>query len=85
MFKRTIVEKTYMISISVDLMKEILERDKKEKISLCEKIEGLEEVLRVNYDGHFGPYIFVTISVGEESKSTWQLVEKYINGDYNGR
>lgn len=72
---KTLVQKTYCIDVSVDRMNEIL----KENI-LCEQLNGLEGIIKVEYDGHFGPYIFMTIEVGVDTDETWRWAEEYIKG-----
>ena len=49
------------------------------KQELWEIIGKVDGVIDVDYDGHFGNYIYVEIDTERDTKDTWKLIYKLIN------
>ena len=45
---------------------------------LVNRLDTLKGVSRVEYDGHFGPYVFVTIDVEDDNRATHAAIKKII-------
>jgi hypothetical protein len=37
-------------------------------------LENIRGAYNIDYDGHFGPHIFLSIEVEEDTKETWGLI-----------
>lgn len=77
---KTLVQKTYAVDVTVNRLFEILREDAESGPSLDMKLRELDGIIKVEYDGHFGPHIFITIEVGEDTDETWRLAEEIIKG-----
>lgn len=49
--------------------------------TLCDLLEGLPYLERVEYNGHFGSNIFFDIDANEDTEENWKEIEKIIT-DY---
>lgn len=58
------------ISVAIGLSKkellDILEKDKYNKTPLYERLEKISQVSNVDYDGLFGPYVYMDISINRK-------------------
>ena len=63
-----LLAREYAFPVTVRQMKKILHRDTKEQLTLVERLDDSPGISRVNYDGHFGPYIYLTIDVAQDSR-----------------
>jgi len=70
----------YAIAVDVDDMLHILKNEGWFKVDRLHehlsKIAGVEEV---DYNGHFGAYIFLTISTDCDNEETWKKIKEIIN------
>jgi len=41
------------------------------------KVDGVENI---DYDGHFGNYIYIEVDTEHDTKDTWKLIYDLING-----
>lgn len=73
MIKKDVISKNYCIEISIERMKEILKDD-----SIFDELDKINGITKIEYDGHFGPYIFLTLDVNLDTAKTWALLEELI-------
>jgi len=85
--KAKVVAKSYRITMTTDQFADIMDRDEASfsvrHVPLYTRIEDLgSSISKVDYDGHFGPHIFVTILAGANEEKILRnvitLVEEYI-------
>jgi len=66
-------------------MLQIILNDEKNATILYYYIIGVEGVIECNYDGHFGPYVYVEIDNAFDTPATMQkikqVINRYIEGD----
>ena len=83
--ERECVAKQY--TIEVDLAK-IMDSDfKKEENDqwddvLSQQLDRLEGVNAVDYNGHFGPVVFLTVDIEHDTPELWLKIEKTIKESY---
>lgn len=93
MLKKEIVGITYAITITVDHFFEVMRKDGDAIVedgkTLFNQLDALSYVDKVEYDGHFGPHIWLDIlyhnhdPVGITEKQMWEEIERIIT-DYIG-
>ncbi len=76
------VSSNYTIEVTVEQMLAILARDNESATEDClhtqlARIDGIEDT--VEYDGHFGPFVFVTIRDEEDEPNTWETILQTID------
>ncbi len=77
------VSSSYTIEVTIEQMQRILVRDDAELtvddclFSQLALIDGVDD--NVEYDGHFGPFIYVTIKDEEDEPDTWKKILQTIN------
>jgi hypothetical protein len=83
--KKMMVSVEYALTVDNDIFSKILDKDDEagdftETLSqqLMETLDGVSEV---DYDGHFGPHIYIHLDPKFDYSSTWFAVYKIIN-DY---
>ena len=84
--KRECVSRQY--TIEVDLMKimdsdDYHENQDNEDAVLYNVLSKLPGVDNVDYNGHFGPYVWVTIDARNDNAETWEAIEKLIQCSYD--
>lgn len=83
--KAEVVERRYCIEMSVKQFKAVLAGDEKADM-VDDELHGLlvkkTPARRVEYDGHFGPFIWFSVTDEDDDKidGIVDLVEKYIKG-----
>lgn len=71
----------YGIEVTVEEMKAILHYDwgcsieRYEGPTLCGRLNEIEGVSRVNYDGHFGPSVFLTLETNEDTPQKHEQIK----------
>ena len=79
MFKREVTQRAYSIEVGIEGLLALLERDKNySKPSVCEMLEKIDGVWKVEYDGHFGPYVYLSVDVEDDTEETWAQIEAII-------
>ncbi len=78
-----ITQISFRVPVSVDEMLLIMEKDRNVAIGdeLYEKLNAVDGVYQVDYDGHFGPWIFFTLHKENHNDATLNKISKIIN-DY---
>jgi len=89
--------KNYTLSVSSDELIAIMRKDTDAVLSgqdripesypLYKQIENLDSVTKVDYDGHYGPYIFFSVEETRgtdlvTSKKVAELIDEYLR-DFN--
>ena len=78
----------YSLKVSVDSMLYILRKDDTRSTGLYTKLMDVAGVLEVDYNGHFGPFIFIKITAKHDAPETWKrifaIVNSYLEGSENG-
>lgn len=82
--KAAVVQRTYCIDVTVDELIKIMRYDVEVLLGEVEeglyaKLEDIEGVSKVEYDGHFGPHIWFTIDVEHDHSNTWLAIEAAVN------
>jgi len=87
--KAKVISKSYCITMTTDQFADIMDRDEasyltERHVPLHTRIEDLgSSISKVDYDGHFGPHIFITILAGANEEKILRnvitLVEEYIS------
>lgn len=60
-----------------------LENENKWESSLCHILEKIPGVTNVDYNGHFGPYVWLTIESHLDNEDTWETIMLSIHNSYN--
>ena len=60
-FDRKITSIKYRLDVGIENFKKIMDRDAEGEELLYEWLEAIESVLHIDYDGHYGPYIFIEV------------------------
>lgn len=72
----------YVVVLKDKALGDIIHRDNEaEEVDqeLWGTIGLLDGVIDVDYDGHFGNYIFVEIAIRHDTEATWKLIYDLIN------
>ena len=71
----------YVIALKDKALLDIMDRDMNIEIgqSLWETIGKIDGIIDVDYDGHFGNYIYVEVDIEHDTKDTWKLICGLIN------
>lgn len=79
--KIKVTNKQYAIEIDVEDMLHLLrtEVDMFNEDMLGEKLFELSGVENIEYNGHFGAYIYLTISTECDNEATWNQIKEIIN------
>ena len=81
MFKKEVTQRVYAIEVGVKGLLDIIERDKDYSTPcVAEELEKLDGVWKVQYDGHFGPFVYLTVDVEDDTDKTWYLIKSIIKG-----
>ena len=78
----------YAINMHVDQFTRITARDNEEptyETTLCALLDKLDGVSNVDYDGHFGAVIYLTLNVDQDTVSGRAQVMRTIRGYLDGQ
>lgn len=67
----------YALQLSVDNFIKVERKDDDVDYPLFQRLETLERVTKVDYNGHFGPFIFINVDPSE-TKDTLNLARDMI-------
>lgn len=76
----------YRVEITTKEMLKVLDKDLERdlKDTLYYQLQDLRYVITVDYDGHFGPYVFIEIAVIDDTNENWReilsIIENYLKG-----
>ena len=82
MFIKTATRTEYAIEVGVKRLTEILAEDEAElrhRETLSGRLDQIDGVDRANYDGHFGPFVFLRLDVENDNDETWAEIEQLIS------
>ena len=68
----------YQIDIQRKSLVRILNEDRCVPSPLYERLMKVPGIEKVDYDGHFGPYIFVELECEHDNGLTWNWIENTI-------
>ena len=73
----------YSIDVSMERFEEICEAESFKNIGTCgltiaEQLEKIDGVWKVEYDGHFGAAIYLTLDVEHDTDEIWAQIEAII-------
>lgn len=73
--------KQYSIELDVDDLLHILNTDQLafNEDLLSERLYAIPGVDKIEYNGHFGAYIYLTILADCDNEDTWKQIKKMIN------
>ena len=63
------------IEVTKEELSKILDLDNEVDVPLYQELEKIEGVSEIDYDGHFGPYIFLTVDLEHLDGSTKKIKE----------
>ena len=71
---------SYSLDVSVKDLLAIMDKDDKRSVTanLWEKLSRIDGVTDVDYGGHFGPHIYLTIEIEHDNKNVWGSIYKTI-------
>ena len=86
MFIKEVTQRNYSISISEERFTEISEAEsyknpdyfESDYTTIGEQLDKLDGVWNVEYNGHFGSAIYLTLDVEHDNDETWAEIEKII-------
>ena len=77
MIKR-VMSTNYALDISVEKLLAIMDKDREAEDPLYMLLIGIDGVADVDYDGHFGPHIYVTLYIEYENEDMWKSIYETI-------
>jgi len=83
---RECVAKQYKIKVDLKLIEDsdfYKENKNQWDEILSKKLDKIKGLNNVDYNGHFGPYIWLTIETECDTSETWSEIEKFINEAYH--
>lgn len=83
MLIKEVTRRSYAITISLERFKEITEAESFKNIgsngpTIGEQLEKLDGVWDVEYNGHFGVFIYLTLDDEDDTDATWEQIEAII-------
>ncbi len=84
MFIKEVTQRNYSISISEERFTEIADEESYKNTNplsntIGEQLDRLDGVWNVEYNGHFGSAIYLTLDVEHDNNETWTEIEAIIN------
>lgn len=75
MIRKEITQHVYSIEMAEDVFLDMLNRDKNySETPYVDRLMKIDGVSKVEYDGHFGPYVFLTVDVEDDTEETWSKI-----------
>jgi hypothetical protein len=75
---KEVVSTNYSLDIPVDKMLEIMRKDGNCTVPLYIWLSNIKGVYSVDYNGHFGPHIFLSVEIEHDDAEVWDLIFKTI-------
>jgi len=69
----------YALSLDAPTLLKILDKDTISEESLHEHLDKIEAIRDIDYNGHFGPYIYLKLSADHDDSATWCIIHKIID------
>ena len=88
MFKKSVVSTTYCIELSIEEMLKVLnndtsaEDDEDEEL-LVEELASIDGVFDVDYNGHFGPVVYLALEDQHDTEDIWEEIFACIKNSIN--
>ena len=82
--KKMMVAVDYALTVDEEIFKKILDKDDEstdERETLYEQLVNFDGISEVDYDGHYGPQLYVTLDPEYDYSSTWFAIYKIMD-DY---
>ena len=79
--KRELTMSSYSIEVdllSIMTLDNARENDNDWDNTLFNLLDKIKGVSRVDYNGHFGPYVWLSIEAEHDTPETWERIEKTI-------
>lgn len=76
-----IASTNYVLEVSVQNLLDIMRKDMDTEKPLYRQLIDIDGVSDIDYDGHFGPHIYLTVSQEHYNTDTWSIIYKTI-GNY---
>jgi hypothetical protein len=81
MINATAVQTVYCIEVTVEEFQKLMDKENLGMDgNLFSKLHKLDGVYNIEYNGHFGANIWVTIDKEHDNGKTWNTIEEIING-----
>lgn len=75
MLEKEVTSTSYCVELSIEEMLTLLGSDQvaweEDEENLVEKLEEIDGVSEVEYNGHFGPAVYLTVDNGNDTSDTW--------------
>ena len=79
-FERSIVSTSYCVELAVGEMVDLIKTEKyDDDENLVENLSLIEGVSDVDWNGHFGPIIYLTLELGNDTPWTWEEIYNCID------
>ena len=80
------VAREYTIEVDLKVIMDsdaYLENENKWESSLFHVLDKIPGVTKVDYNGHFGPYVWLTIESEHDNDETWETIKDALHCSYN--
>jgi len=71
---KSILSISYALDIPVKKLIEIMDKDSSRYVPLYIVLENIKGVFSIEYNGHFGPHIFLSVEIENDDAETWKLI-----------
>jgi len=75
---KRVISTNYSIDVSVKELLSIMSKDNEVERPLYVLLAEIDGVYDVDYSGHFGPYIYITLLIEYDNKNVWKTIHKTI-------
>lgn len=75
---RKAISTNYVLDIPAEKLSAIMFKDNEVPSPLYLLLTDIDGVFNVDYDGHFGPHICMTLDIESESEDVWKVIYEII-------
>jgi len=75
---RRVMSTNYALDIPAEKLSAIMDKDCEAEDSLYMLLIKIDGVSDVDYNGHFGPHIYITLDIEYENEDVWKTIYKMI-------
>ena len=82
--KKRLTALTYVVALTEEQFAHIIKKDLKiafeEELELDVLLSGINGITDVDYNGHYGAVIIISLDAEFDTETTWQRIKDTING-----
>lgn len=90
--KREVTVRKYCVEVSIEFFQALIAKDDAhiheegaDMITLCDRLNKVDGLVEVDYDGHFGPNLFFDVEAADDTPELWTKIEDIINDYLEGK